>query len=323
MRPQANPSPDSTGGNTQPRVDPTPPQEVSSDPSAQSESQIAPSRARQQRRDPLDSVVSLIGDESPLVRSALMREFRAAGAIAKPHLLRAAKSQDARVRSHGRKILESLRQEEVVRRLHRHAAGEVPDLESALFLLASLERPQFDARPYRRAMDAMAMEVDKRSRHLNDDLSRGQVLVRYLGGELGIRGNLDSYAHPDNVHLHRVIETRQGLPLSLCAMYSFVAQRCNILTGIVPLPGHVMLRLYGRHQNLIVDPFHGGESKSQEDLIQYLKQHGLRFNPVWMHDASPKMLLLRQIRNLRNAWRLIGRPEGGARLGPLIRQLAD
>ena len=271
----------------------------------------------------LEAVASLIGDESDAVRSALLREFRRAGRLGRTHLQRAARSDDARARSHARRLLDALHQDDVVRRLCRIAGRGVADFESAMFSMARFERPALDARPYLKALDAIALEVERRSRHLTDDLRRGQVLVHYLGTELGYRGDLESYTHPDNIYLHRVIERKQGLPLSLCALYSFVARRCSIHTGIVPLPGHVMLRLYGRHHNLIVDPFHGGESKSQEDLVDYLKQHGLKFDPVWMHDASPKMLLHRQLANLQNSWRATRQRERSPRLNSLLRQLAN
>jgi len=275
------------------------------------------------RHPRLEAVARLIGDDSPTVRAALLHELRAAGRLAGPHLRRAARSDDPRRRSHARQILEALRQERVVRRLVGFAARGELDLERGLFLLSRLAEPALDRRPYQRALDAMAAQVESRARNLTDELSRARMLVEYLGQELGYRGDVEAYSSPDNVHLQRVITMRRGLPLSLCALYSFVARRCSIHTGIVPLPGHVMLRLYGRHQNLIVDPFHGGEAKSQEDLVQYLKQHGLRFDPVWMHDASSRMLFRRQVANLRNAWRQLGRFESARRLDLLLLQLSS
>lgn len=330
MRSRADESHDPNAGGTREESSSQPPPsitrsagEVSASSDAVFGNPVEPGLDRSPGQERLSAAARLIGDDSLEVRKALLREFRRAGRVGQAHLRRAAKSEDARVRGHARLMIEALRQQDVVRRLQRLAGRGVTDLESALFLLAGLEGPNLNARLYTSALDAMAKEVTRRTRHVVDDLGRGQALVNYLGTELGYRGNFDSYTHPDNIHLHRVIETKQGLPLSLCALYSFVAQRCSIHTGIVPLPGHVMLRLYGRHQNLIVDPFHGGESKSQEDLVTYLRQHGLRFDPVWMHDASPKMLLQRQIRNLRNSWRLLGLTERAARLSPLVAQLDE
>ncbi|MFT7487597.1 MAG: regulator of sirC expression with transglutaminase-like and TPR domain [Candidatus Paceibacteria bacterium] len=263
----------------------------------------------------------LIGDDSSEVRSALAREFRQAGKLGRPILKRAAKSSDAHRRSHARSLLEMLRRQAVVRRLLRLCTRDHFDLESAFYLLASFGFADFDSRPYRKALDAMGREVENRTSHLKDDLQRCQVLVHYLGTELKFRGDMDNYTHPDNIYFHRVIERNQGLPLSLCALYSFVARRAGLQTGVIPLPGHVMLRLYGRHQNLIVDPFHGGDARSQDDLVKYLLDHGLRFNPVWMHDASPKLLFARQVANLHNSLRSLGLIKLSRELKPLLKLL--
>ena len=241
-------------------------------------------------------------------------------------LERAKGSEDARVRSQARQLLEALSQEEVLRRLQRHVAREwreVSELESAFYLLGRLDRPELDARPYVKALDAMAQEVRRRTSHVQDDLRRGRVLVQYLAEELGFGGDVETYTQPDNVYLHRAIERRRGLPLTLCALYTFVASRCGLHTGIVPLPGHVMLRLYGPYNNLIVDPFHGGEARSQEDLQEYLSQHGLSLDPVWMHDARPRPLLLRQVANLQNSLVKVGRRGRARHLAPLLEQLHD
>ena len=287
-------------------------------------------RERSNRNRPhsarLEAAARLLGDESEEVRRALLREFVGAGRAGRPLLRRAARSDDARVRTQARQMLDALDQDQVLRRLHRHATRDLrepQELESALFLLGRLDRPDLDARPYRKALDAMAREVRRRTSHVQDDLRRGRVLVQYLGEELGYRGDMESYTQPDNIFLHRAIERRQGLPLTLCTLFTFVAQRCGLHTGVVPLPGHVMLRLYGPYNNLIVDPFHGGEARSQEDLNEYLRQHGLTFNPVWMHDANPRHLLRRQVANLQNSLRTVGRNGSARRLAPLLAQLSD
>jgi regulator of sirC expression with transglutaminase-like and TPR domain len=259
-------------------------------------------------RQRLQAAASLIGDDSREVRQALLQEFRRVGKSGQPLLRRAAHSDDARVRSHARSLQDSLQRDALMRRLTCLAARETIDLESVYWLLSRMERPDLDLRPYRLALDAMGKEVCKRTKHLRDDLQKGQVLVHYLGTELGYKGEIQASKQPDLVYLHRTIEQKHGLPLTLCALYSFVANRAGLRTGIVPLPGHVMLRLYGRYQNLIVDPFHGGEARTQDELLNYLRDHGLRFNPVWMHDASNRMLFARQLANLQNLLRAVDLP---------------
>jgi len=290
-------------------------------------SPAAPQRVRtsggRPRSERLIAAARLLGDDSPTVREALRPVFLGAGSEGRPLLRAASKSGDPAARTHARALLEALDDQRTQRRLLGYAARRELDLETGLFLLGSFDRAGLDARPYRAALDGMARIAMQRASHLRDDLQRARSLVEFLGGEMGYRGEEDNYHRPDGVFLHRVIERKRGLPLTLCAMYAAVARRCGLLTGLVPLPGHVMLRLYGTHQNLIVDPFHGGEPRSQEELIEYLHDHGLRFNPVWMHDAGARSLLTRQTANLQNAWRSVGRPGRARRLDPVLEALGS
>ena len=199
------------------------------------------------------------------------------------------------------------------------------ELESALFLLARIEQPDLDARPYRRAMDAMASEVRRRAEKEPPGLGRPLCLAQYLGQELGYAGSQEDYHHPDRIHLHRVIETKLGMPLALSALYLFVARRAGLRAGIVPLPGHVMLRLYaagdsgpaagaGKDRSLLVDPFHRGALRTRRECQQYLSQHGLASEPSWFRDAEDDALFLRHVRNLHHSARRRG-------LGSLAREL--
>jgi regulator of sirC expression with transglutaminase-like and TPR domain len=285
-------------------------------------------RLREKRRHSaasarLDAAAALLGDESPAVRRALAIEFARSGRPGAAVLRHACYSADARVRTHARRLLDDLDWELARRRLLSYAARREVDLETGMWLIGGLERRPFDARPYRKALDAMAREVEKRCSPTLDPLERGKVLVDYLGLELGYVGDLDAYRSPANVYLHRTIESKRGLPLTLCALYAGVARRLGLKTGIVPLPGHVMLRLYGRHSNLIVDPFHGGEARSQESLTQYLAEHGLQFDPLWFHSASAHLLLRRQVSNLRNALTDAGRMNRARKLTTVIENFAS
>lgn len=268
--------------------------------------------------DDLRSAAKLLGEESLTVRQAVRRAFRAHPRLARHLLAKRERDVDPRVRAHVRSLQFRFEREAVVRRLLRHLARPKLDLERALFLLGRFDDPRLDARPYRRALDGFAREFAKRSSGLTDELDRGRALAHYLGDEVGFRGVSDGRFPPTDVFVHRAIETRRGLPLTLTAIYSFVARRAGLRVGIVPLPGHIMLRLYGRRQNLIVDPFHGGEARSQAALMHYLAQNGLSFRSVWFRDADDRSLLLRQVRNLARSLEIHERHGQVRTLRPLL-----
>ena len=272
-------------------------------------------------RERLQAAALLLGDPSRNVRCVLLREFRRAGRAGKPLLRSAGRSDDAAVRSHARALAGTLERDEVFRRLYGFAGQDELDLESAFFLLARLDVPQLDARPYKKALDAMAAEVNRRSAGFEDPFDACKVLVDYLAGSLGYSGEPDTELSPDDVFLHRLIERKRGLPLTLCALYTFVARRCGLHTGIVPLPGHVMLRLHGRSESLIVDPFNNGEIRTQESLMYYLAENGLRFEAMWFRDATDVQVFRRQISNLRSVYQSLQRTGSARRLGILLDQI--
>jgi regulator of sirC expression with transglutaminase-like and TPR domain len=246
----------------------------------------------------LRHIARLLGDTSPLVRDELRRQFHAAGKQGRPLLKLASRSDDPRVRGHARTLLLELDRAAVRRRLISFSGRTRMDLESGLLLLGRLHDPSLDARPYRRTLDAFADEIQRRCASCCTELERAEVLVDYLSKTVGFSGGEDDYHHPDRVHLHRVIETRSGLPLTLCAVYLFVARRIGLRASILPLPGHVMLRLHGVRTSRIIDPFHGGSTRSQSALTSYLTTHNLGFDPDWFRASSDRKLFHRQVNNL-------------------------
>ena len=264
-------------------------------------------RPQDRVRPRVRALVRLLDDESSAVVDAVRSELCAIGRPALGALRRAAESSDARLRTRARAIAATVERREVVRRLARRAAQPHADLEGSLFLLGHLDRPQLDARPYRRALDAMAEVVRERMGTSARGLPRSLSLVTYLAGDLGYAGSQEDYGHPDNVHFHRVIERKRGMPLTLVALYLSVARRAGIHGAAVALPGHVMLRLYSDDgRSVLVDPFHRGHVRTRKECDEYLTQHGLAPDPAWYRDAGEGQLLHRHINNLHNSLRARG-----------------
>jgi regulator of sirC expression with transglutaminase-like and TPR domain len=258
-------------------------------------------------RQRLEALIDLLGDESKAVYESVWEELVRAGRAADPVLQRATRSPRARVRARARRVLQARARGGVMRRLLGYAAREEVDLERALFLLGRLDRPDLDTRPYRKALDAMAAEVSRRAAREEDTFARPMVLSHYLGNELGFVGSETDFTHPDNVHLHRTIERKQGMPLSLVAIYLFVARRAGLKAAPIALPGRVLLRLYAGRRTMLIDPFQGGRARTRMDCIRYLSEHGLVPRPDWFHDASDRALFQRHTLNLMSSCQMRGR----------------
>jgi len=196
------------------------------------------------------------------------------------------------------------------------------DLESAMWRLSRLENPHFDARGYRRALDAMGKAVRERFQAAPDGIAAPLALADYLGNELGYIGSEVDFDHPGNIYLHRAIERKRGMPLTLTVLYLLVARRAGIRAAAVPLPGHVLLRLEAGRRKLLIDPFHGGRLRTRGDCMRHLERHGLVPRPAWFADASDAQLFERAVRNLMQSMAVRGLQRRARWLAELATALA-
>jgi regulator of sirC expression with transglutaminase-like and TPR domain len=254
----------------------------------------------------VSTLIELLDDPSPTVWGEVRRELERHGRGAVAALERAARQSSPHARGRARLVLLSLDRQRVMRRLAGFALRADIDLERGLWLISRLENPGLDVRPYLLALDAMAAEVTRRIESRPPTLERALVLASYLGQELGFHGDAADYHHPDNIYLHRAIERRRGMPLTLGAIYLCIARRTGIEASLVPLPGHVMLRVRAAGKHALLDVFRGGEQKTERDVLKYLADHKLPFNPSWLRDADDAAMLQRQVNNLRASYQRRG-----------------
>ncbi len=257
----------------------------------------------------LETLARFLDDESPQVLTEVRRQLRGAGKSARPTLSRAARSASPATRVRARALLAELDRAPTVRRVLGYLLRDDVELENGLLLMGRLADPDLDARVPRALLDEFALEVQKKSRRRSDPLQRALALVEILGRGHGFAGARRQFHRPDHVHLHRVLEKRRGIPLTLCAIYAAVARRSGLKVGLLPLPGHVLLRLHGATTSLIVDPYHRGEIRSEKDLRRQLRARGLGFKAAWFRDADAHSILRRQIANLARSAQEYGRAD--------------
>lgn len=257
---------------------------------------------REVARRRISTLIELLEDPSHTVWAAVRRELERHGRRALAQLRRACNHPAPMVRSRARALLVARGRQAVLRRLMSFASRREICLESGLFLLARLEQPDLDVRPYLMQFDAFAAEILRRVESRPPTLDRSLALVTYLGQEIGLSGDSEDYHHPDNIYVHRALERRRGMPLTLAAIYQAVGRRAGIESALVPLPGHVMLRIRGGGKSALVDVFKGGERRTERELLHYLAEHNLPFQPSFFRDADDASMFQRQVANLKNSY---------------------
>jgi regulator of sirC expression with transglutaminase-like and TPR domain len=116
------------------------------------------------------------------------------------------------------------------------------DLLRGTLLIAALDHPDLDINAYIRRLDTMAAEILE---GLTDEASTDERLAaldEYLFEENGFHGGRDEYYHAANNHLDRVIDDREGMPITLTVLYIELARRLEVSIDGVGLPGHFIGR---------------------------------------------------------------------------------
>lgn len=140
---------------------------------------------------------------------------------------------------------------------------------------------------------------------------RLRLLNHYFFKELGFSGNLNDYYALANSHLHRVLESRRGIPITLALIYMEIARTVGLKVQGISFPGHFLVKCSLPQGEVIIDPMSGrslSRDELDERLLPYRQQRGLvgEFEVplgLFLQAASPRDILARLLRNLKEIHR--------------------
>ena len=201
-----------------------------------------------------------------------------------------------------------------IRRFTEVAKAPSPDLAPAALAIARIEYPQLDASRYLEALDRMGDAAADRVAALGGEaglLRRVAGISAYLFGEEGFAGNQKDYDDPRNSFLNNVIDRRTGIPITLALVYIEVSRRAGVRIDGVNFPGHFLLRVHpgpdapSDHDQVIVDPFHGGTILSELDCRKLLRTHAgddVPFDRRMLVRATKSEIIVRMLVNLKRIY---------------------
>src|SRR5262245_61409885 len=163
------------------------------------------------------------------------------------------------------------------------------DLARAAFVVAAESDPGLD-------VSACVSQVEHWGNTLRGRIEPGwnnlQKLARlrhYVFEDLAFRGDHEDYYSPENSLLHRVIERRKGVPLTLGILFLELGWRAGIPLEGVGFPGNFLVRLTGEEQDLLLDPFRDGRSVHEEDcrrMIDEMSGGRMEFRGEHLHSVT-------------------------------------
>ena len=194
------------------------------------------------------------------------------------------------------------------------------DLAQACLMIAQDAYPALEVERYLGEIERMAQRLRTRMPRSTAAEERIAALNEFLFDDLGYRGNARDYSDPRNSYLNDVIDRKTGIPITLSVLYMELCRRVGLPLEGVSFPGHFLVRVQVRAGVLVLDPFAGGMPQSEADLRERLKRvipEGVAADvPVaelpldqFLEPASKRQILARVLRNLKQIYRELDKPE--------------
>jgi regulator of sirC expression with transglutaminase-like and TPR domain len=177
------------------------------------------------------------------------------------------------------------------------------DLGRAALAIAESEYPRLDTTAYLARIDELAIAVTKHLTGAESAPHRSIAALNYvLFQQCAFRGNRDDYFDAKNSFLNEVIDRRIGIPITLSVLYMEVARRIGLPLLGVGFPGHFLVKYLDDREEIVIDPFNGGDIRTPDSLQQLLA--GLYGKPValspqLLDPVTKRQILRRMLNNLK------------------------
>jgi regulator of sirC expression with transglutaminase-like and TPR domain len=246
------------------------------------------------------SLIYLLDDEDDSIYSTAKEHLLLTGEQALPVLEEYLQSDNSLMQQRIREVYEIISlgtSKEQLRAYCERHKGDL-DLEEGAFLIAKHAYPSVDMHIYSDLLNFFAAEFQSRLDPSDSPEEIAMKIGSYFSTEKGFTGNEADYYNTDNHFLNKVIETKQGVPITLSVIYMLVLRRLNFPVQGIGMPGHFILQYDFGVKSLFVDPFHGGRILSLDDCKNSLQKLGYAFKNEYLEPVSNRQILERMMRNL-------------------------
>lgn len=181
------------------------------------------------------------------------------------------------------------------------------ELDEAALELARVENAGLDARRALASLDQWAESISSRLAPSAGGAQYLSTLHTVLFDELGFQGDRETYYAPANSCLDQVISRRKGLPITLSIVYIELSRRLLRPVYGLSLPAHFVCLYNDGLVRVFIDVFDRGRLMTEADalaLVERATGQRISAHPLLFAPATKREIVLRMIRNLRNAYTL-------------------
>ncbi|MEZ4452457.1 MAG: transglutaminase-like domain-containing protein [Nannocystaceae bacterium] len=175
------------------------------------------------------------------------------------------------------------------------------DLCEAAILIGLAEDPCVEPEEVHRELEALAERARARVPERGPVLPRLRQLTQFLFDEEGFAGNEGAYYEVANSCIHRVLERRLGIPITLSIVLMEVGRQVGLEMDGVGFPTHFLVTPRDA-PSIFIDAFHHGHILGYDEcrgLFEVAVAGRLPFDERYLQPASTRYVLTRMLQNLK------------------------
>jgi len=144
------------------------------------------------------------------------------------------------------------------------ARGGPRDIATAALMLAAMDHPEMDLRPFTEHLLEIAEAAKAEAAFARSPELAARGLSDLLQGRYGYAGDQTRYDSPDSADMISVIINRRGLPVALGILYIHAARAAGVKAFGLSAPNHFLLMIQAGGGETVIDPFNGGKMIEHE-----------------------------------------------------------
>ncbi len=272
----------------------------------------------------IKALISLIDDPDETIFSQVRDKLRSYGPEVIPYLESSWEENNYGLifQSRIEDLVHEIQFEDVCRQLENWALSGEKDLLEGSLIIARYQYPGLEEAAVYKELESLRSEIWLEINPKQTAFEKVKIFNRIFYGKHDYHGNSKNFHSPLNSYINVVLETHRGNPLSLCIVYSIVAQLLDMPVFGVNLPNHFILAYLDEHGTnryagtenehgvlFYINAFSRGTILRESDIKTFLD--GLKFPHSKEHfePCSNTSIIKRMIVNLIASFQQVGNSE--------------
>ena len=272
----------------------------------------------------IQALVKLIDDPDDQVYAHVKEEIKKCGAEVIPFLEHSWEHDYYGLVFQNRieHLIHEIQFTEIQRLLKNWVNSSEKDLLEGAILLAKYQYPGIDEIKSKEVIHNLRRDIWLELNDNQTSYEKVKIFNRVFFDMYKFSGDSKNYHSPVNSFINTVLESKKGNPLSLCLIYSIVAQSLDLPIYGVNLPNHFVLAYmdefhsnhFGELQNefgvlFYINAFSRGSIFDVKEIEQFLSDLNIEERREYFEPCSNTSIIKRMLTNLIYSFQQVGNSE--------------